>query len=65
MRELFSHDRRHSSASFMVSAGVDLFAVICVLGHSDHKSTMRKSHLANDTLLAAVEAEAAKMAADV
>jgi len=32
-----------------------------VLGHADHKSTMRYSHLANDTLLAAVEAGAKKM----
>jgi len=36
-------------------------AVSKVLGHADHKSTMRYSHLANETLLAAVEAGAAKM----
>ncbi|TPG13200.1 site-specific integrase [Sphingomonas oligophenolica] len=54
------HDLRHSAASFMINAGVDLFAVGRVLGHADHKSTMRYSHLANDTLLAAVEAGAAK-----
>ena len=63
MPELRIHDLRHSAASFMVNAGVDLFAVGRVLGHADHKSTMRYSHLANDTLLAAVEAGAAKMAA--
>ncbi len=56
------HDLRHSAASFMINAGVDLYAVGRVLGHADHKSTMRYSHLANDTLLAAVEAGAAKMA---
>lgn len=55
------HDLRHSAASFMINAGVDLFAVGRVLGHADHKSTMRYSHLANDTLLAAVEAGAKKM----
>lgn len=54
------HDLRHSAASFMINAGIDLFAVGRVLGHADHKSTMRYSHLANDTLLAAVEAGAAK-----
>lgn len=55
------HDLRHSAASFMINSGVDLFAVGKVLGHSDYKSTMRYSHLANDTLLAAVEAGAARM----
>lgn len=55
------HDLRHSAASFMINAGVDLFAVGRVLGHADHKSTMRYSHLANDTLLAAVEAGAKRM----
>ncbi|QXQ06831.1 tyrosine-type recombinase/integrase [Sphingosinicellaceae bacterium] len=53
------HDLRHSAASFMINAGVDLFAVGKVLGHTDHKSTMRYSHLANDTLMRAVEAGAA------
>jgi integrase len=55
------HDLRHSAASFMINAGVDLYAVGKVLGHSDHKSTMRYAHLANDTLLAAVEAGAARL----
>ena len=59
--DLRIHDRRHSAASFMVNAGIDLFAVGRVLGHADHKSTMRYSHLATDTLLAAVEAGAKKM----
>lgn len=55
------HDLRHSAASFMINAGIDLYAVGKILGHADHQSTMRYSHLANDTLLAAVEAGAAKM----
>jgi len=45
----------------MINAGIDLYAVGAVLGHADHKSTMRYFHLANETLLAAVEAGAAKM----
>jgi Site-specific recombinase XerD len=57
------HDLRHSAASFMVNSGVDLYAVGKILGHADHQSTMRYAHLANDTLLAAVEAGAAKMLA--
>lgn len=55
------HDLRHSAASFMINAGIDLFAVGRVLGHADHQSTMRYAHLANDTLLAAVEAGAKQM----
>ena len=58
---LHIHDLRHSAASFMINAGIDLFAVGKVLGHADHQSTMRYAHLANDTLIAAVEAVAAKM----
>ncbi len=54
------HDLRHSAASFMVNSGVDLFAVGRVLGHASVQSTARYSHLADATLLAAVEAGAAK-----
>jgi site-specific recombinase XerD len=57
--DLRVHDLRHSAASFMINAGIDLFAVGRVLGHADHQSTMRYSHLANDTLMKAVEAGAA------
>jgi integrase len=39
--DLRIHDLRHSAASFMINAGIDLFAVGKVLGHADHKSTMR------------------------
>jgi integrase len=61
LHDLRIHDLRHSAASFMINAGIDLYAVGKVLGHADHKSTMRYSHLANETLLAAVEAGAAKL----
>lgn len=56
------HDLRHSAASFMVNSGVDLFAIGKVLGHANVASSARYAHLANDTLLAAVEAGAAKQA---
>ncbi len=56
------HDLRHSAASFMINSSVDLFTVGKVLGHASYQSTQRYSHLANDTLLAAVEAGAAKQA---
>lgn len=57
------HDLRHVAASFLVAAGVDLYAVGKILGHTDYKSTQRYAHLANDTLLAAVEAGAARLGA--
>lgn len=60
LKGLRLHDLRHSAASFMVNSGVDLFAVGKVLGHASYQSTQRYSHLANDTLLKAVEAGAAK-----
>jgi site-specific recombinase XerD len=56
LSDLRIHDLRHSAASFMINSGVDLFAVGKVLGHADYKSTMPYSHLANETLLSAVEA---------
>lgn len=59
--DLRYHDLRHSAASFMINSGIDLFAVGKVLGHADYKSTMRYSHLANETLLSAVEAGASKL----
>lgn len=62
--DLRIHDLRHSAASFMINAGVDLFAVGKVLGHASYQSSARYSHVANDTLLAAVEAGAAKSQVD-
>lgn len=55
------HDLRHSAASLMANAGVDLYTIGKVLGHADHASTMRYSHLQSDTLMKAVEAGAAKL----
>jgi integrase len=48
------HDLRHSAASEMVNAGVDLFTVGAVLGHRDPRSTKRYSHLRHDTLSDAI-----------
>lgn len=58
------HDLRHSAASFMAAAGVDIFTIGKVLGHASYQSTQRYSHLAQDTLLKAVEAGAAKHTAN-
>lgn len=57
------HDLRHSCASFLVSAGVDLYAVGKVLGHANVASSARYSHLSQQALLDAVERGAAKQIA--
>lgn len=48
------HDLRHSAASEMINAGVDLYTVGQVLGHRDARSTKRYSHLRDATLAAAI-----------
>jgi len=48
------HDWRHSAASELINAGIDLYTVGQVLGHKDARSTQRYAHLAVDTLTAAV-----------
>ena len=54
LEHLHFHDLRHSAASEMVNAGVDLFTVGQVLGHRDSRSTARYSHLTVGTLAAAI-----------
>jgi len=55
------HDLRHSAASEMINAGVDLFTVGAVLGHKSTVSTARYAHLAQRTLRAAVGTIGAKI----
>ncbi len=50
------HDLRHSTASALIQAGVDLYTVGGVLGHKTPASTKRYSHLANSTLAKAIGA---------
>lgn len=52
---LHLHDLRHSAASEMINADVDLFTVGAVLGHKDPRSTKRYAHLKHDTLASAVD----------
>jgi integrase len=54
LEHLHFHDLRHSAASEMVNAGVDLFTVGRVLGHRDARSTARYSHLTAGKLADAV-----------
>ncbi len=49
------HTLRHTAASHMVMAGVDLATVKAILRHKDHKTTLRYSHLSQDHKKAAVE----------
>lgn len=48
------HDLRHSAASAMINAEVNLYTVGAVLGHKSAQSTQRYAHLASNTLEAAV-----------
>lgn len=54
LEQFHFHDLRHSAASEMVNAGVDLFVVGKVLGHRDSRSTERYSHLTAGRLAEAV-----------
>ena len=48
------HDLRHSAASEMINAGVDLYTVGGVLGHKSSQSTQRYAHLKTSSLQAAI-----------
>ena len=54
LSHLHFHDLRHSAASALINAGVDLYTVGRVLGHKDSRSTQRYAHLAVDTLTIAI-----------
>ncbi len=54
MEHVHLHDLRHSAASEMINAEVDLFTVGAVLGHKDPRSTKRYAHLQHSTLADAV-----------
>lgn len=49
------HDLRHSTASEMVNAGIDLHTVGAVLGHKSQQSTQRYSHLRTERIREAMK----------
>jgi integrase len=55
IKDFHFHDLRHTFASHLVMAGVDLVTVKELLGHKSISTTMRYSHLAPSHLTKAVE----------
>ncbi len=51
---LHFHDLRHSAASELINADVDLYTVGRILGHKDSRSTQRYAHLAVGRMAEAV-----------
>jgi integrase len=49
------HDLRHTYASRLAQAGVDLYKISKLLGHKDIRMTQRYSHICTDSLRGAVE----------
>jgi site-specific recombinase XerD len=49
------HTLRHTAASHLVMAGVDLATVARILGHRDITTTMVYAHLASDHLQGAIK----------
>lgn len=54
MDHLHFHDLRHTTASEMANAGVDLYTIGAVLGHKSAQSTKRYSHMATASLARAL-----------
>jgi len=55
IEDLHPNDLRHTCASWLVMAGVDLYTVATILGHRNLKMTQRYAHLAPGHLQKAIE----------
>ena len=55
------HDLRHTCASYLVQAGVELLKVGAHLGHKSYKSTLRYAHLSPKVTEETGEAVAARI----
>lgn len=49
------HDLRHTTASLLINAGVDLYTVGQILGHKSQATTKRYAHLSIETLTKAMK----------
>lgn len=49
------HDLRHTAASYLLMAGVDLRTLADILGHSTMQMVQRYTHLLDDHKLKAVD----------
>lgn len=58
------HDLRHTFASLLVNAGHSLYEVQKLLGHSDHRITMRYAHLHQAQLLNAANTVSALLSSN-
>lgn len=54
MKNLRFHDLRHSAATWMVEAGIDLVTVKEILGHSNIETTLRYAHPTPENKLKAI-----------
>lgn len=59
IQDLRFHDLRHTAATWMVAAGIDLVTVKDILGHANIKTTMRYAHPTPENKRKAVDALAA------
>ncbi len=57
------HMLRHTGASQLLKAGASIYTVSRVLGHANLRTTQRYAHIADDALLAAVDAQAIEIGA--
>ena len=55
IKDLHWHDLRHTFASRLVMAGVDIFTVSKLMRHGDVKTTQRYAHLSPEHLTSAIE----------
>jgi len=55
------HDLRHTHASLLADGGADLLTIGALLGHTQHQTTKRYTHLFDDKLRAATERVGARL----
>jgi integrase len=55
LQDVRFHDLRHTTASMLAKAGVPLFTIGAILGHTQAQTTKRYAHLATDTLKDAIK----------